>query len=276
MYLIQNYQALGTLCHIEIFDKKDLPYDLKDSIIKVITEFENNYSRFLPNSLISILNRDRVLFNPSQELIDILKKSNEYFINTNGLFDIKIGHLLAQNGYGNTLNHGSSETEENIVITSKKIELVGKFDLDLGGIGKSYLIHIISNILKNKFSLNYYLINFGGDIFVTSNYENPIKIYLENPVRVGEEVFWLELNNSSVCGSSPFKRVWYNLRGEKINHIINKSGETAEFASFVFAPDVIDADVYATCLCLNPELPIKDPKINYFVFNKLGEIIKVK
>lgn len=181
MHLIEKYEALGTAIWIEVFQDLDQinHQNFKNKIINIINEFEANYSRFHNNSLITKLNISRTLGNPSEEMIDILKLSQEFEAKTSGMFDIKIGHLLAELGYGPKFDFSKTNEPQQIIISPQKIQLKGNFALDLGGIGKAYLIRKISRYLENDLNLKYYLINFGGDINATSENENQIEISLE-------------------------------------------------------------------------------------------------
>jgi len=277
MYLLNKFEALGTALWIEIFQELTSESEIKyrDQIIEIIENFENNYSRFKVESAISKLNLERNLQNPSTELIDILNLALEYEKKTEGLFDIKIAHILGNLGYGSQYNFTDDKIPEQIIISKNEIKLIGNFAIDLGGIGKSYLICKISNFLEKNLKLKYYLINFGGDIYATSNQGKKIEISLEDPINQENYFATVSLFNSSVCCSSPFKRVWKH--NDKIKtHIIDKNLNQARFSAYVFGPDVVSCDIYATCLCLHPNLEINDINIGYLILDENSQIIGVK
>lgn len=278
MYLLNNFKALGTLCFIEVFDQLSLDkmHLISKNIENEILNFEKFYSRFDNNSLISKLNQNRSLLNPSKELIGILELSEKYNRLTNGIFDIKLGKVLSEKGYGEVRSLKSFCENQEIRISSNLIELKGDFEIDLGGIGKSYLIDKIAKILVSVYKIKYFLINFGGDIYLTSDNEEPIEIYLENPINTNNIIKPILCKNRAICGSSPHKRVWFDKQGIKQTHIISPENKKVNYSSFVFAPNVIDADVFATSLCIDPLISIEDEQVTAMVFDEKGALIRVK
>ena len=96
-----NFEAIGTHFWIEIFD------DISDEELQATQRrlellcslFNEQYSRFRPNSLISILNPERVLHNPSEECIEQLSYGKALYLRTNTTFNILTGHILEARGY---------------------------------------------------------------------------------------------------------------------------------------------------------------------------------
>lgn len=275
MFLISNYQALGTICNIEVFEETQ-PEKLnlvKSKVLDIIEEFESKYSRFIDNSYVSILNKNKKVNNFDFEFINILELSQRFERETKGIFDIKLGHFLSGNGYGRNYIDTSSYKKGYLDISTDYVKIVGNFEIDLGGIGKSYLIQKIIDILIDRFQIKYFLINFGGDIYATSNQEKEIKLHLENPLT--NEIFGSVLiKNKAVCGSSPYKRKW-RFKNQEYSHIVSTSNKEL-YSSFVFSNNIIDADVFATCLCIDSDLQINRADLGYIIFNSKGNIIKQK
>lgn len=283
-YILNNHPALGSYFWIEVFE--DLPneiiQEIREYIEKEIFIFESLYSRFKRDSLVTKLNSERFLDNPPSDLISMINFSQEIANLTNNTFNICLGSHLDNSGYDSMLSFEEKLSEPEIIpmneaikIFENQIFLVGNSKVDLGGIGKGFLVDKISKILKNKFHIKYFLINGGGDIFVTSNNENPVEISLQNPVNADEFIGSIFLMNQSICGSSPHKRKWYgSITQKEYTHIIDPSNKNKLNSSFVSGSSAVLCDSLATVLCIDEDVLENYPHVDYLVFDKNGLIIK--
>lgn len=225
-----NFEALGTKWIILIDSK--LNKDTEIEIKKICIDFENNYSRFKPTSLISKYNIDKNI-KQTKEFSDLLKFGKELEKVSGGFFNPQIGKQLSKLGYGNR-----------------------KQGLDFGGYGKGWLINKIAEYLKNN-KYECFLINAGGDIFATqkSNSE-PWNVALEHPTNKELLIGTIKIKNQSLCGSSPFKRSW-----KEHNHLLNgKTGVSINKNRSVFtlAKNAKIADGLATTLNVVPKNKIQE------------------
>ncbi len=262
--LLPEIKALGTIWWIEIFTeisatKKQVVYD---DLLLFITNFENKYSRFKTDSLITKINTTGSLENPDQMTIDLFHKGQELFTKTNGLFNFLIGEILENRGYDANYSFTVKETVnakintlEDLVISPNLITLKSG-RVDLGGFGKGYLIDLISKRLKSTHQLNYFLINGGGDMYTTSDNDTPITIYLEHPTNPETYIGTTTLLNQGFAASSPHKRQWV-VNEKKYNHIVSTEHEIKIDATFIKAKTAYEADAFATtALMLDPkEIP---------------------
>ena len=256
--------ALGTIWWIEIFEdiNEERSQAVFNSLRLFITDYENKYSRFLSDSLITKLNTTGILENPDQITIDLLNKGQELFTKTNGLFNFLIGEILENRGYDANYSFTIKETAntkinalEDLVISPDLITLKNG-RIDLGGFGKGYLIDLIAKELKDTYKLPYFLINGGGDIYATSENETPIIIYLEHPTEPETYIGTTTLLNQGFAASSPHKRQWV-VNDKKYNHIVSGENEIEIDATFIKAKTAYEADAFATTtLMLDPkEIP---------------------
>ena len=284
-FILYSFPALGTLFWIEVFE--DLPInkisEISEIIKKEIQEFESNYSRFKESSLTSKLNGDRKLENPPLELLTMLSYASELYQLTGGVFSVAIGEILENYGYDSNFSFSEKEPvlfvnkplEEIFTLEEGVLNIKDSYKLDLGGMGKGFLIDKISNLLKEKFNLKYFLINGGGDIFVTSDNENPVEIYLESPLNSDIVFGSVALKNQSLCASSPHKRKWYGEKSKKeLNHIVDLLNIEKLNSSFVVGPNATICDTLATCLCVSEDCFSDVPGVTYLVLDKDGEVIK--
>jgi thiamine biosynthesis lipoprotein ApbE len=290
MILLDGYEGLGTKFWIEVFeDITDENFVIIESRIKgEIDNFGARYSRFRSDSILNKLNRERSInLNNSEDfdLINMLQISMEYYSLTNHTFDIFIKEKLENLGYGasdallmgNSSEYASANFQSSaadisnnvhaysdvdtkarptLIITGgdvySSVSIVGEKSIDLGGIGKGYLIQKISNILEQEFKLKYYIVNGGGDMYVTSNGGTAIDLYLEHPTNIGEYIYKIKLKDSALCVSSSFKRSW-NRAGKMVNHFITKEDTPAWSASYIVGRSAAEADMAATVACIDAD-----------------------
>ncbi|MEQ1665679.1 MAG: FAD:protein FMN transferase [Bdellovibrionales bacterium] len=253
-----SFPALGTHWWVEIIDNNPNITQLKPGILIIVQEFEKNYSRFMPTSLISSLNNSKALKNAPQELQDMLKYSADIHIKTDRVFNITVGSQLEKDGYGQVKDLSSKialETEKHINIDQSLIRLSETTRIDLGGIGKGWLIDKLADYLKAS-GISDFIINGGGDIYVASNDRQAIKIKIEHPTIVGQSIGTIFIKNGGLASSSAQKRKWTTASGKITHHIINPATNKAQskLASIhIYAKTTTLADVLATVFLLIDE-----------------------
>lgn len=249
-------EATGTrwVIDFELIDKS------KEEIIafqieKLIWDFEQKYSRFKEDSLMSKLKNNTGIFFVGEEFVEILEIYFQFFNATKGKFTPLVGITLEDLGYDKdySFNHKEQRIVPNLketikILSKDKIEITKPISFDFGGLGKGFLIKKISKYfdsLSTSQVLNY-LIDGGGDIYFKSNTDTKacIKIGLENPNTPEEVVGIMELGSgNSICGSSNNRRNW---NGN--THIVGS--QYAILSTWCVSPDAVLADGLATCLFL--------------------------
>ena len=256
-----TFEAIGTQFWIEIFDQiTDEELKSTKGRLKLLSSvFNEQYSRFRPDSQISILNRDRVLHNPSVECRALLAYGKELYLRSQGTFNILTGHILEARGYDANYSFTASADIDTLPVCNPLIDLTiseSKITLtcgnvDLGGYGKGYLVDRLADDLITQ-GIQHFLINGGGDMYATGDEAGkPITIYLEHPTVAGQYLIETTLLNQGFAASSPFKRRWKS--GDKTYHHIVATTEVPEIATFVKATTATDADAFATVAILLPE-----------------------
>ncbi|NCN12062.1 FAD:protein FMN transferase [Candidatus Kaiserbacteria bacterium] len=258
-----TFQALGTQWSVEIFDEKDSA--VLESAFRTlehfVQDFEATYSRFKADSLVSILNQDRMLHTPSEECHALLTYGKQLYLRTNTHFNFLTGNIQEARGYDATYSFTPDESKTltpgnpvtDLHITAEKIEL-SQGNIDLGGFGKGYLIDELATLLQKEYSLQYFLINGGGDLYATSDHGTPIQIFLEHPTKPSHFIHTTTIKQQGFAASSPFKRMWHS--GDKTYTHIVANSETPRIASFVKAKTARDADAFATTTLLLTESEI--------------------
>lgn len=246
--MILELTALGTKWWINTSEK--LPKNISKEINKIVLEFEQNYTRFNNSSYIGILNDKKILINPTDELLSILTFALDVYSQTNGVFNISIGSELEKSGYG--IKHDisskvSKDLIKDISITKESIKLSKSTRIDLGGLGKGWLIEKLAGYLKHS-GINNFIINGGGDITTSGN---AVDIYLEHPLNSKLQIGKVELHNNSLASSSNIKRSWIN-KGKRRSHIIHPEDNKLDdlLSVHVMADSILFADTFATIFML--------------------------
>ncbi|MCA9362281.1 FAD:protein FMN transferase, partial [Candidatus Kaiserbacteria bacterium] len=192
----------------------------------------------------------------------LLQYGKGLYLRTNTHFNLLTGHILEARGYDATYSFESREPENetpgnpitDLLISEEKIELLHG-NVDIGGFGKGYLIDELARILQTEFALKYFLINGGGDMYATSEQEEPIEIYLEHPTKARHFIHRTTLLNQGFAASSPFKRIWQS-HEQTYTHIV--TNDTApRVASFIKADSARDADAFATTALMLSEAELQ-------------------
>jgi len=280
--------ALGTTWLVEIFDQvtEEQAAVIYDDCCLFLFTFEVNYSRFKPDSIISTLNRTKILDQPDALTTSLLTFGRNMYQETNGVFNILVGEALEHRGYDANYSLTPKSKEEPtppspleaLIISRDKITLLGG-QIDLGGFAKGYAIDLLAKRLKEQRGLNYFLINGGGDMFATSDHCEPITIYLEHPTKPGSFVAETTLKDQGFAASSSHKRKW-QVDGTEYSHIVDTRSKDPKRAAgklatpppantlgiYTKAPTAAEADTWATTLLINPNSSTS-PSIAICTFN---------
>lgn len=141
------------------------------------------------------------------------------------------------------------------VLENNRIEILPDVKVDLGGIGKGWAIDSIKRILVHH-GYAYFLINGGGDIYVTSDKGAPISFFLENPFDSTEEIGVIELKDAAFACSSPTKRIWQTKQGNVHHHLVDaRRGRsvTDTSAVFTYGKNALSVDTASTCIFISPK-----------------------
>lgn len=231
-----NGKAMGTSYSIAIVCSSEaLAHSLYEIAKSDIVSYEARFSRFLPASELSILNKEKNKI-VSQIFLEVTLKAYQLFNKTRGIFN----PLVSVFRLGYNKNFADIDDDRNIndesyydidfseVIINKKesrIILNEGQNLDYGGFLKGYLAEIIADKIKSYSpDVKGVIVNIGGDIhtkgFDKNGHRFVFNIY--NPILKNEDVI-VTLYNQSLATSGTYKRSWHNL-GEKIHHILDITG----------------------------------------------------
>jgi len=257
-----EYEAIGTHWWISVKDEisQEKWDSLSSQIRSIMLEFDNNYSRFKSASYIGILNEKKVLTNFPSVLFGMMNFAEQVRNVSQGYFDIAVGTHLENLGYDKNLTFTEKDKKINIenrfkILTPEKIEIYSEIKIDLGGIGKGWLIDEAKNILIQN-EIHNFTINGGGDIYFASTNGRKEKFALENPFDQTQMIGTIEIENKSIACSAGTKRNWETANSHKaFNHLVSaKTGENISDIAAVFTQgdNALSADTASTAIFVSP------------------------
>ena len=262
------FRAMNTEWWIGTADPIDLgPFEV------AVRAAEARYSRFLPGSALSRLNRERTLCDA--DVAVLVRHALAMHEATDGAFDVRVGAAMNAAGYDRTFEHvghgvaaaravltfAPPVTALRVEVAGDRVRLHGVGTLDLGGIAKGWVVDRVAEQLERA-GCHDYLVDGGGDIRAAgrAGHDERGEPWI---VGVGEGLA-LRLQDAAVCTSSTRRRRWRALaatavgeHAEDAHHIIDpQTGAPARHAvaeAAVVAQDATLADILATTLIADPE-----------------------
>lgn len=200
--IFKEFKALGT----DITIMADLAAGQENVLTAAwqeVLNFEKRFSRFIIDSELSRLNNSQDTEQKvSAVMSELLTSAKYYYYKTKGVYDPTILGSLEAVGYNQSFDKiVASPNEINLKELSEKfaarikmdeLEIVGGriiaplgFKIDLGGIGKGFIV----DLLGEKFfsDVSNYWISAGGDILSAGDH----KIDVQNPIKPEENIFYI-------------------------------------------------------------------------------------
>lgn len=265
-YTYLQGMAFGTPFSIKYKDA--LHRDMSISVDSLIKSVNKSLSTYQKNSDISKMNNGDTTIVVDNKFIEVFKKSQRIYIETNGVFDPTIGVLVNAWDFGpekkiNDLD--STKVNElmkqvgfsKVHIKNNKVIKENKLTyFDFNAIAKGYGIDVIGRFFETKNIISY-MIEVGGE--VRARGKSPSgedwKIGIEKPNFDGSQSVQkvILLHNESIATSGTYRKFKIDINGNKYAHILNaKTGYPAKSdvlsASVISNLDCADVDGYATAL----------------------------
>lgn len=231
------------------------------------------FSTYVPDSAISRLNRDGILTDAPDEVLEVLALSKELSELTGGAFDPTVMPLLAH--YKEIRKTGVLPAESiinevlrlvdyhHIVVEDQGIVRYTRegTQATLDGIAKGYIVDQGIDVLRANGFGNAY-VEAGGDLMTIGNRQdgNPWRIGIRNPRNDDlQKMDTIELSNRAIATSGDYMQ--YFTDDKKTHHIINPHTGFSPIdmaSSSILAPTVARADGLATAtMVLGPAASVK-------------------
>lgn len=228
-----------------------------DEVFRIFRDFEARYSRFIQGNELWQLNMSEESV-VSEELFDLLVQAKRYHEMTGGIFDPSILPVMESSGYAGAYVDQAifgkvDFSELKLDAASRTVTKPKDMLIDLGGIGKGFVIDAVTRFLAHRF--DNFLVDAGGDIRVRGvNMKESYPYWaidIEHPAAPGEAVATLLLKDRAVATSGRNRRYWVH-EGEEKYHIIDpasRKNPSDELLSVtVIAQSATEADVFAKTL----------------------------
>jgi thiamine biosynthesis lipoprotein len=270
-YIYNEGGTQGTSYHIIYQSPKNI--DFHDSIKNQLQRFDLSLSSYIPNSIISKINRNEDV-KADYFFTQVFKASAEVYEQSDGFFDITIAPLVNAWGFGpeRKLNMDKGIVDSLLqIIGMEKARLVdGKIvksdprvKIDVNAIAQGYSCDIVADFLESMGVKNY-LVEIGGEIVSRGhNAEGKTwRVGIDRPADgsmiPGQELqAVVELKNMALATSGNFRK-FIEENGVKYAHTINpKTGYPVMsnlLSATIVAKDCMTADAYATvCMVVGLE-----------------------
>lgn len=273
MHLTQHHeikQALGGDSTIVIVTEDNVDIDtLYNKLWHAVFKFEMRFSRFLPNSELSMFNQRAGLDTPiSDEFADLLRASTRMSGLSDGLHNPFTLPALQRAGYTHSAQPGYEHDADNdytkrAVVSPDKLTMRGRTAnipygtaIDMGGCGKGYLADLIADMLDAENVAGYW-VSLSGDMAVkgVNEHGEPWTVHIQNaanPQKRLPTTITTDGSRMGIATSGTLSRPNQTLRGK--HHLIDpKSGfpvDTDVRLATVIAERSVTADVLASCAVL--------------------------
>jgi thiamine biosynthesis lipoprotein len=228
-----GFEAMGCACEVvAACSGKALALSAAEAAIHEVTRIEQKYSRYNPDSVVSMINAQAGIGSVAcdQETILLVRFAGELFERSGGLFDATSGVLRRAWDFnkselpGKTVLDGLLELVgwDKVEYDDSEIRLVEKgMQIDLGGIGKEYASDRAAELLHEKGIMHGY-VNMAGDIRVVGPKPDgePWTIGVRDP-RSNEKMFAsLPLYSGALATSGDYER-FFEVDGRRYCHILD-------------------------------------------------------
>ncbi len=287
-----NGEAQGTTYQVKYADTQGR--NLKRGIDSLLAAIDKSLSTYDPESEISVLNRSHAIRFQSPYFYPVLRKSEEVYLRTGGLFDPTVMPLVSAYGFGPDGRQEVGQIDRDSVlqlvgfdkITFDSLSVSKRYEqvrLDFNAIAQGYSVDVIGAFLT-EMGIRNYLVEVGGELRASGRKPDGSSwvVGIANPAFTGRLKATVALNDCGMATSGNYRN-YYEKDGVRYNHIINpKTGlsEQGDLLSVtVFAPDAMTADAYATAFVVMGMAKMKEllprlPELNvYAVYSEnSGEI----
>ena len=244
-----RFDAIGAPWQIDTVEP--LPAEVTAAVTRRIEEFDNTYSRFRADSLVSRIARKPGSYRFPADADALFGLYRELYEATDGAITPLVGRALEHLGYdaGYSLiargdGIATPAWDDAVAFRDGTLESLRAVTIDVGAAGKGYLADIVGGVLRHA-GITEYTVDASGDIV----YSGPhvLRVGLEHPLDPTKAIGIANLSSGSLCASAVGRRAW----GAGLHHIVDVATglpARAVLATWVIAPTGLIADGLATAL----------------------------
>ena len=260
----------GSVWHTTMRITYNSDCDLSDSIISVTNDVEQSLSPFLPDSRISLINRNESATTDSY-INTVFAESQRINRLSNGAFDPTVAPLVNLWGFGYTDIHGEpSKTQIDSCLSFVGIAECNITDntitkkapgtqFNFSAITKGYGIDCVAEMLQRQ-GINNYMIEIGGEVALKGLNSRGEKWHIQidapDSDKTGhEQLSVIEITDCCLATSGNYRN-YRDTKNGRIGHTISPSTGLPYIndvaSATVIAPSTITADALATSLMAMP------------------------
>lgn len=253
---VWTFDAIGT--HWSIETGTPLPSSVRDAVDAVVARFDEEWSRFRGDSVVSALARGAGDVPAPADAEDMLDAYVELDAATTGAVNPLVGDALARLGYdaryslvpGHPLR-APADWRGRLTWTGGRLALTGPGTIDVGALGKGRLVDLVLEVVTAA-GVTEAVVDASGDLAVRGV---PQRVGLEHPFDPTRAIGVIEIRDGALCASGTTRRAW----GDGLHHVLDaRTGMPVEAyaATWAIASTAMHADALATALFFDggPEL----------------------
>lgn len=254
--VVWRFDAIGTVWEIET--DAELGRAARLAVEHAIAEFDAEWSRFRPDSLVSSLARGAGVVPAPADAADMFALFAEASEATDGAVNPLVGASLENLGYDADYSFRSRgalaaprDWRERLAWTDERMMLTEPATIDVGALGKGRLVDIVLAIVS-QWTEGDVVVDAGGDIAMTGA---PVRVALEHPFDTSRAIGVVDVADGALCASAVGRRAW----GEGLHHVLDaRTGIPVRTyaATWAISDSAMRADAAATALFFEggPEL----------------------
>ncbi|MBS1636998.1 MAG: FAD:protein FMN transferase [Bacteroidetes bacterium] len=295
--------AQGSSYHITYFD--DQNRDFQPDIEKILQDFDQSVSTYVPTSIISRINANEKNVVVDKYFIACFNKAKEVWKNTNGAFDPTVYPLVNAWGFGPGKKQKIEKSRIDSILKFVGFDLIKlkgnkiikkdpRVALDFNAFAQGYSVDVVSEFLNSK-GIGSYLVEIGGEVYAHGkkpngdNWTVGIEKPIDNKESQNDLKAIVKLENLAIATSGNYRRFTVVDGVKYAHHIDPKTGYPTMnnlLSASIFAKECISSDANATGVLVmglekakeflkqHPELQAyliySDDKGNYQVYQTPG------
>lgn len=247
-----RFEAIGTTW--EIVTDAPLPPDAREAVCATVDAFDRTWSRFRPDSAVSVLGRDGGSMPAPPDASAMLDALSALAAATGGAVNPLVGASLDSLGYDaaySLRDRGAQPApahwRELLTWQDGVLSLAEPATIDVGALGKGRLVDLVLAVVTAAMPGDV-VVDASGDLAARGR---PQRIGLEHPFDPRRAIGVWEVGDAALCASAVNRRAWPSATGTALHHVLDaRTGEPVRTvaATWAVAADAMTADAVATAL----------------------------
>lgn len=243
-----EFEAIGTFWRIDTPEVLDAAS--RRAVTELISAFDEAWSRFRPDSLVSALGRAGGEAVSPPDAVRMLDAYAVLAEATDGAVNPLVGDAIARRGYDaaySFLDRGAmpahADWQSILRWSPATLSVSQPAIIDVGALGKGRLVDVVLDVVRSRAG-GWAVVDGSGDTAVGGTTQ---RFGLEHPYDPTRAIGVWQVTDAALCASATNRRAW----GEGLHHVLDaRTGEPVRqyAATWAVASDAMTADAVATAL----------------------------